>query len=168
MENTSETGDMNLYGQSSQKSQNIKFIIVTVLVALVILGIVVWAILFFVNGRNKKPLAAQTNQTTTTSQTENAAQTENTGENTSDVVAVTEIGDATSTTDGVNASEPAQATSDTKAPSEVQDNSTASTISNHEDDNMPKTGPEDILPLALIAGAAAAYLSSRTLAKRSA
>ena len=35
-------------------------------------------------------------------------------------------------------------------------------------DKMPSTGPEEFLPLALIAGALVAYLSSRAMAKREA
>lgn len=53
---------------------------------------------------------------------------------------------------------------DTNKQSEAKASSTTTERSN----NMPTTGPEEYLPIALMAGMLVAYLSSRVLAKRSA
>ena len=127
-----------LYGAQGSKAQNIKFIVTTVLVALVILGIAVWAIIFMVGQRDK--IIGGTigeNSTATADQTN------------SEVVEVTNLGSA-ATAESTKSAETAAAASVTTASSK----------------NIPKTGPEDFLPVALLAGTTVAFLGSRKLARK--
>ncbi|MBQ6393790.1 hypothetical protein IJH74_00885 [Candidatus Saccharibacteria bacterium] len=164
----------NLYGQPNSKASSIKFALVTALVAIVVLGIAVWAIVFFVSGRNQKTNIARTGQTeagqTETAQTE-IAQTETNQSNannqedrsSAEIVAVTDIEDATQTTDGVSTSEPAKDIA--QDGSQTTNNSATQS---QAQPNIPKTGPEDILPFALIAGMFITYLGSKSLVKKAA
>ncbi len=137
--------DNGLYGAQNAKVQNIKFIITTALVALVILGIAVWSIVFIVGQQENTNLeASSTEESTTASVTDQISQ---------EIVEVTE-----STTEP----KAVEQTPETVAAASVSTTSTTTT----NDSSIPKTGPEDVLPLALLVGTAIAYFGSKTLAKK--
>lgn len=149
-----------LYGEAeSVKAQNIRFVITTALVALVVLGIAVWGIIYAVGGGNrgsdKKPAEETTAQVeqkeepkTEEKTTVEAASGENTGSN---VVEVTDLKEEKS------AKAETEKTSETTA--------TTAAASTTTDKNIPKTGPEGILPVALLAGAIVTFVGSVKLAK---
>ncbi len=137
--------DNGLYGAQNAKAQNIKFIITTALVALVILGIAVWSIVFIVGQQENTNLeTSSTEESTTASVTDQISQ---------EIVEVTE-----STTEP----KAVEQTPETVAAASVSTTSTTTT----NDSSIPKTGPEDVLPLALLVGTAIAYFGSKTLAKK--
>ena len=130
--------------QESSKSQNLRFIIVTVLVGLVILGIAIWAITFVVS--NSKKNVSSGNNTTTSITADTSS--DNTTTTPSTVATEDQSGSTTSTT----------STTDTVVtdasvvtpPPAVTPTST-----------VPETGPEEVLPFALIAGTSIAYVLSK-------
>ena len=125
-----------LYGQQNN-SQKIRFIIITSIVALVVLGIAVWAIVAMISGKNKN----------TTSKVDTVAVQDQTDKKTQE--AEKKSSDVTSTTEGVVKTVPAQ----------------TSTQAEPKKEDIPSTGPEEFLPIALTAGTAVAYVGSRRLAK---
>lgn len=132
------------YGNS--KSQNLRFIIVTVLVGLVILGIAIWAITFIIGNFGKKPTVSTTDETNNTSTSVPA---------TSDSTAMpSATADATEST--ASTTEPA-----TTAP--VTEGVVVTTPPAVTVTAVPETGPEEILPLALVAGTGVAYVTSRRM-----
>ena len=132
--------DNGLYGAQNTKTQNIKFIITTTLVALVILGIAVWSIVFIVGQQEKTNLeTSSAEEPTTTSVTDQISQ---------EIVEVTEL------------------TSEPKAAEQTPETVAAASVNAAEDSSIPKTGPEDILPLALLTGTVISYLGSKSLAKK--
>lgn len=147
-----------LYGEiESVKAQNIRFIITTALVALVVLGIAVWGIIYAVGGGNrsndKKPAEGTVSQTeqkeepkTEEKTTVEAASGENTGSN---VVEVTSL------------KEEKAGEAETEKASET----VATTTTTTTDKNIPRTGPEGIVPVALLAGALVTFAGSVKLAK---
>lgn len=144
--------NQNLYGAENQKAQGIKFVITTVLVAAVIIGIAVWGIVFVVSN-TKRDAGLAGNGAGTDSSEVATKDTKSEDTSTQEIVEVTDLSDAdaTETTEGVNASE---------APAEEANGTTTSAQSAR---NIPKTGPEDLLPVALLAGIAVAYFGSRRL-----
>ena len=125
-----------LYGHQNN-SQKIRFIIITSIVAIVVLGIAVWAIVAMVSGKNKNNTTAKVDTVSVTDQTDKKQQE-----------AEKKSSNVTSTTEGVTTTIPAQTT---PAESEKED--------------MPSTGPEQFLPIALTAGTLVTYLGSLKLAK---
>ena len=124
-----------LYGHQNN-NQKIRFIIITSIVAIVVLGIAVWAIVAMVSGKNKNNT---TKVDTVAAQDQTDKKQQETEKKSSDV---------TSTTDGVTKTfNPTP----TPAPAQKED--------------IPSTGPEEFLPVAFTAGTLVAYLSSRKLAK---
>lgn len=121
-----------LYGHQSN-SQKIRFIIITSIVAIVVLGIAVWAIVAMVSGKNKNSNTAKVETVATSDQTDKKQQ--ETEKKSSSI---------TSSTEGV--SKTVVPTQETK-------------------EDIPSTGPEEFLPIALTAGTFATYLGSRKLAK---
>lgn len=115
-----------LYGHQTN-NQKIRFIIITSIVALVVLGIAVWAIVAMVSGKNKNNTTAKVETATVTEQTDKKQETEK---------------KTSSVTPTVTPAQPAPV---------VQE-------------DIPSTGPEEFLPIALTAGIFAAYLASRKLA----
>ena len=120
-----------LYGHQSN-SQKIRFIIITSIVALVVLGIAVWAIVAMVSGKNKNNTTAKVETATVSEQTDKKQETEK------------KSSSVASTTESTPKTTPAPAP-------EVKE-------------DIPSTGPEEFLPIALTAGTFAAYLASRKLA----
>ena len=121
----------NLYGHQNN-SQRIRFIIITSIVAIVVLGIAVWAIVAMVSGKNKNNTTAKVETTAVSEQTDKKQETEK------------KSSSVASTTESTPKTTPAPAP-------EVKE-------------DIPSTGPEEFLPLALTAGTFAAYLASRKLA----
>ncbi|MBQ9029494.1 hypothetical protein IJ114_01850 [Candidatus Saccharibacteria bacterium] len=121
-----------LYGQQNN-SQKIRFIIVTSIVAIVVLGIAVWAIVAMVSGKNKNNTTAKVDTVAIEDQTDKKQQ--ETEKKSSSI---------TSTTEGVTKTVPAQTT---------------------VKEDLPSTGPEEFLPIALVLGFFTTYLGSRKLAK---
>lgn len=127
-----------LYGQQNN-SQKIRFVIITSIVALVVLGIAVWAIVAMVSGKNKNNTTSKVDTVAIDDQTDKKPQ--ETEKKSSDV---------TSTTEGVIKTVPAETTTPAPEPKK---------------EDIPSTGPEEFLPVALTAGTAVAYLGSRKLSK---
>lgn len=149
----------NLYGSSQNaKSQNLRFIIVTALVVFVILGIVVWAIVFAVRNREAtSPLGADSTGTTSETTSNQTTDTSTEGE----VVAITNLSDDES------ASEEEESTPATPTTSESAESTNSTTETATETaTNIPKTGPENTIPFAIATGALVAYLGSFKLTKK--
>lgn len=125
----------NLYGQQNN-SQKIRFIIVTSIVAIVVLGIAVWAIVALVSGKNKNS-TAKVDTGAVQEQTDNKQK--ETEKKTSDT-----------TTESTTVVIPTK-TQTVEAPKE----------------DIPSTGPEEFLPIALVLGALTTYIGSIKLAKSS-
>ena len=123
-----------LYGHQNN-AQKIRFIIITSIVAIVVLGIAVWAIVAMVSGKNKNNSTAKVETVSVTEQTEKKQEEKKTSS-------------TTSTNESTTVVTPAQTT----------------TTETNKDD-IPSTGPEEFLPVALTAGTFVTYLSSRKLAK---
>lgn len=125
-----------LYGHQTN-SQKIRFIIVTSIVAIVVLGIAVWAIVAMVSGKNKDNNTAKVDTTAVVDHTDKKQQ--ETEKKSSSV---------TSTTEGVSKTTPAQSAPTTEVNKDI-----------------PSTGPEEFLPIALTGGTLAMYISSRKFVK---
>lgn len=149
-----------LYGNPTNlKAQNIRVLIITVITALLVLGITAWGIIYAIGSDNSDESAntdTETVEIATDGKTEEKTETkteEKTEVKTEDK-AKDEAADKTEEkTENVveitNLDEDA-ATNESTAP---------------KTDNIPKTGPEDILPLALVLGLLTAYIGSTKLAK---
>ncbi|MDO4987093.1 MAG: hypothetical protein Q4E46_02135 [Candidatus Saccharibacteria bacterium] len=129
------------YGNS--KTQNLRFIIVTVLVGLVILGIAVWAITFVIGNFSKKPAVSVDEDKTATS-------------------SVSASSDSSAMPSPVaNPSDtPTSTTTPSTTPSTTE-NAVVTTPPAVTVSSVPETGPEDILPFALVAGTSVAYVTSK-------
>ena len=137
-------------GKENNKTQNLRFIIVTALVGLVILGIAVWAITFVVNS-GKKSNTASSAEAETTSVSVNTTPITSDGSAMPDAISSGSTEDHTDTL----STEPV-------AP-ETEGVVTTVPVSPKvaEVSSVPETGPEEILPLALVAGTSVAYLMSK-------
>ena len=130
-----------LYGQQNN-SQKVRFIIITAIVAVVILGIAVWAIVAMVSGKNKSTTANTSAETSSVAQTDQTDKTDKDSEKKSS--------DITATTEGVVKTVPA--TTENKTDSSAEK-------------DIPTTGPEEILPAALVLGSLTTFLGSLKLVK---
>lgn len=132
--------------EQNNKAQNLRFIIVTALVGLVILGIAIWAITFVVNSGKKTEVSS--------AETTSSALTSNTPAATSDPSAMP----SAVATDASAAND--TPTETTEAPTiegvVVTTPPAVETVA-----ETPYTGPEEILPVALVAGTGVAYALSR-------
>ncbi|MBR0480459.1 hypothetical protein IJJ46_01380 [Candidatus Saccharibacteria bacterium] len=130
------------YGNS--KTQNLRFIIVTVLVGLVILGIAVWAITFVIGNFSKKPAVSVDEDKTTTSS----------------VSASSDSSAMPSPVANPSDDTPTSTTTPSTTPSTTE-NAVVTTPPAVTVSSVPETGPEDILPFALVAGTSVAYVTSK-------
>lgn len=147
-----------LYGETqSTKAQSIRFILTTVLSAVVILGIAVWGIIYAVSGKKDTQTDA-TKEGTTEIVSEENANSETSNEETVPVSGEHSGDDVVEVT---NLKEEAVATTETAT--ETKTETPAATTTAEKD--IPKTGPEGILPVALLAGALVAFAGSAKLAK---
>lgn len=126
--------------EQNTKAQNLRFIIVTALVGLVILGIAIWAITFVVNSGKKSEVATVE---TTSSTSSNVPATSDPSAMPSAIATEDASSTEAPSTEGVTAE--VSVTPPAVAP--------AATV--------PETGPEEILPFALVAGVSVAYVLSR-------
>lgn len=170
---------MNQSYSSNQKSQNAKFVIVTALVTLVILGIAVWGIVFVANYQNKNKgngEVAYTNNAlpgtptpvSTTDQTESSSEDAE-PESTEGVSATTEKDDSS-----VNTESNSSSSCSSNCQDKTADNNSNSSSNNSgkggsvgtSASSVPNTGPEDFLPIVLLFGTFVAFLTSQKLVKR--
>lgn len=119
------------YDDAEIKKQRVRTIAFTTAIAVIVLGIAIWAIIAIVGSRNTAEVA----DTTETTKVE-ATSKEKTVEE-----------------------QPAPVTETVAKPAEP-----AKKPATPAKEAVPETGPEELLPLALVAGAAAAYVSSKKLA----
>lgn len=146
--------EVNPYS-TEDKEQRRRVIIVATTIAIIILGIAVWSIIAIVGGAKKN--------------TDQVASTDNQAKTTEVATKPTE--EEAPKTEGVSTSN----TSSTTSSNANSANSTSSTTTSNTakpatttSGAVPETGPEEILPLALVLGCAAAYVSSKKLAFREA
>lgn len=125
---------------NEDKEQRRRVIIVATTIAIIILGIAVWSIIAIVGGSKKG-----------TEQTQVATTSETTNKETQTVSKTSETEAPAS--EGVSTTTPAQPVVKTTTQAK---------------ETVPETGPEEILPLALVLGGITAYLSSKKLATREA
>lgn len=123
------------YDDAEIKKQRVRTIAFTTAIAVIVLGIAIWAIIAIVGSRNTAEVA----DTTETAKVE-ATSKEKTVEEQPAPVTETVV-------------KPAEPAKKPAAPAK---------------ETVPETGPEELLPLALVAGAAATYVSSKKLAVREA
>lgn len=140
--------DFNPYA-TEDKQQKVRIIIATAAIAVIVLGIATWAIIAIVGSKDNTATTDQnttvavddnTNANNTAKEPETAPETEGVATETEPEVTVVH-----STGEDTSASLP--------TPVITQESS------------VPTTGPEEILPFALIAGLLTTYLGSRKLAK---
>ncbi|MBR3263785.1 hypothetical protein IKF94_00925 [Candidatus Saccharibacteria bacterium] len=143
--------EVNPYS-NEDKEQRRRVIIVATTIAIIILGIAVWSIIAIV-GNSKK------NNTVATEQTAQVATSDNTGKSTQIETKPTEseapVSEGVSTTNN-------QSTSATTTPAvHSQPAATTTTTS-----SVPETGPEEILPFALVLGSITTFAFSKKFATR--
>lgn len=129
---------------AEDKQQRTRAIIITSVIAVLVLGIAIWAIIAIVSSRNNN--TAISNDNTTVAVDEGSNKKGTTDQTTNYPADNTNVPN----TEGVTA----QVQPQTPAPAAAS--------------QLTTTGPEDLLPLALVAGSAAMFISSRSLAKREA
>ena len=131
--------DSSIY-EAEDKSQRRRVIIIATAVALIVLGIASWAIIAIVSGGQEK--VANTQQVAV----DDASTAKITTEKESSVSETT-----APLTEGVSTTTPAS--------------TQTTTVVTTTQESVPNTGPEELLPIALIAGLGVAYLSSRKFVK---
>ena len=127
--------DAELQAAKDKKKQKIRFIASTAVVASVVLGLAVWGIVAMVSSRNRVEIATNDNTTPVTTAAVRKKDEEE-----------IKAGDATSSTEGVK---------EVVAPT-----APAAPVEAHTGDNIPQTGPEEILPFAMLTGSLVAYVGS--------
>ena len=125
---------------NEDKEQRRRVIIVATTIAVIILGIAVWSIIAIVGGSKKN---SSTDQNTQVAVDE--------GQGKSSQVSAEPVEPDAPAIEGVSTSAPAPAPAVVATQNEV-----------------PETGPEEILPFALVLGCITAYVSSKKLATREA
>ncbi|MDO5481165.1 MAG: hypothetical protein Q4F60_02365 [Candidatus Saccharibacteria bacterium] len=169
---------MNQSYSSNQKSQNAKFVIVTALVTLVVLGIAVWGIVFVANYQNKGKgevsytdniLPGATTPASTSDQTDSSA-SENTEPEPAEGVSSTTEGDSNSSesgnTDKNGSSSPCSSDCNKKSDNNVSSSNSGKGGSGAPASSVPNTGPEDFLPITLLLGTFVTFLTSQKLVNR--
>ena len=128
--------DFNPY-TTEDREQKVRIIIATVAIAVIVLGIASWAIIAIVGNKdgNQGAVAVDDNSVSENAPEANTPKTEGVTTTVQPTVPVVKTAAQTTTT------------------------TTA------QKDNVPETGPEEILPFALVVGLITAYVSSRKLAK---
>ena len=131
---------------TDDKEQRRRIIIVATTIAVIILGIAVWSIIAIVGGSKKNTTADQPAQ---------VANVDDGKGKSTEISTVPAESDAPST-EGVS-----------KTTQSNTANKPATTTASAQS-AVPETGPEEILPLALVLGGLTAYVSSKKLATREA
>lgn len=136
-----------LYGEAQNlKAQNVRFIITTAVVAVLILGIAVWGIIYAIGGGRKTDTAETETETTTSDE----------------IVSDEIIAEETSSSTTVSEDDVLEVTN---LKEDTTEEATVETAVTTASENIPKTGPEDVLPVALVLGALVAFAGSAKLAK---
>ncbi len=143
--------EVNPYS-NEDKEQRRRVIIVATTIAIIILGIAVWAIIAIVGGSKKNTEVAQNS--------DNQAKTSEVATKPTEAEAPKTEGVSTSNSNNSNTS----ASSNTASTSTTTNTSTTRPTTTSSE--VPETGPEEILPFALVLGFLAAYLSSKKLSKK--
>lgn len=138
---------------NEDKTQRRRVFIVTTAIAAIVLGIAVWAIIAIVSSAETNNLSNKDNNTI-------ANVDDNNNSNHQEDTVLEKPSESTPPeTEGVN--------NDNKTETEKPAESTVPTISHAAaQTEVPETGPEELLPLALVAGLSAMYVSSKKLAGR--
>ncbi|MBQ3326143.1 hypothetical protein IJG79_03295 [Candidatus Saccharibacteria bacterium] len=149
--------DFNPYA-TEDKQQKVRIIIATAAIAVIVLGIATWAIIAIVGGKDNK---VSTEQNATVAVDDNA---NNTSANSNkDQSASSEVAPES---DGVSNS--GNVTEVHSTGDDAPTTSLPTPVVITQEASVPTTGPEEILPFALVAGMLVAYLYSRKLATREA
>ena len=130
---------------TDDKEQRRRIIIVATTIAVIILGIAVWSIIAIVGGSKKNTTADQPAQVANVDD----------GKGKSTEISTVPADSNAPTSEGVSK------TAQTNKPSTTTATTTAQSA-------VPETGPEEILPLALVLGGLTAYVSSKKLTAREA
>ena len=138
--------DFNPYA-TEDKQQKIRIIIATAAIAVIVLGIATWAIIAIVGGKENKVSDDQPAAVAVDDNTSNANNTEST------TVKEEETAPETEGVTVIHSTDDDAPTQNLPSPVITQESS------------VPTTGPEEILPFALVAGLFTTYLGSRKLAK---
>ena len=134
------------YYESEEKSQRRRVIIIATLITLIVLGVAVWAIVTIISANSQIGASNTDAEVAVDDRSLNSAEAPKTEGVTAEAATSSS---ADSTTDSAK---------DSSAKDTTKADSTAVT-------SVPETGPEDLLPLALIAGSGAAFVTSKKLAK---
>lgn len=170
-------GNSGYYGNQQTKGQKIRFAIVTLLVALVVLGIGVWAIVYLVSGRNRRnnnvnnsnvavesQVSGGSNRPATTPSLDNGTESDDNsaadGSNTAGQNGGTDSANGT-IGDGTSVAGTANNTNGANNANGTVNGANANPATSNG--NIPSTGPADFLPLALLAGVLVAYVCSKEL-----
>ena len=130
------------YYESEEKSQRRRVIIIATLITLIVLGVAVWAIVTIISANSQIGASNTDTEVAVDDRSLNSAEAPKTEGVTSETAA------------GLSA----DSAKDSSAKDTTKADSTTAT-------SVPETGPEDLLPLALIAGSGAAFVTSKKLAK---
>lgn len=137
---------------TEDKQQKVRIIIATAAIAVIVLGIATWAIIAIVGGKENK---VADDQTPAVAVDDNAASNANNKQP-----------ETAPETEGVNTEvEKTEEPTITVVHSTGDDAPASLPTPVTAQETVPTTGPEEILPLALVAGMAATYVSSKKLAK---
>lgn len=137
---------------NEDKAQRRRVFIVTTAIAAIVLGIAAWAIIAIIS-------SAETNTLNKDSQEIANVDDSNSTNHQENVVIDKAPENTPPETEGVNSDDKTEA----EPPKPVQSTPEVQIAAQTE---VPETGPEEILPLALVAGVGAMYVSSKKLAKR--
>ena len=130
---------------SEDKTQRLRVIIITVAFSIIVLGIAAWAIIAIVGSRNSDQNIAESPAIAAVDENKTAA--------------VEEKVETAPATEGVSKTTESTTTSANKAAT----NKPATTAT-----SVPETGPEELLPLAMVLGTGTAFAFSRKMAKNAA
>ena len=127
---------------SEDKTQRLRVIIITIAFSIIVLGIAAWAIIAIVGSRNSDENIAESPTIAAVDENKTAA--------------VEEKVETAPATEGVSKTTESTTTSANKAAA----NKPATTAT-----AVPETGPEELLPLAMVLGTGTAFAFSRKMAK---
>ena len=130
---------------SEDKTQRLRVIIITIAFSAIVLGIAVWAIIAIIGSRNSDDSIAETPAIAAVDENKTAA--------------IEEKAETAPVTEGVTKTTESTTTSANKAAA----NKPATTAT-----SVPETGPEELLPLAMVLGTGTAFAFSRKMAKNAA
>ena len=130
---------------SEDKTQRLRVIIITVAFSIIVLGIAAWAIIAIVGSRNSDENIAESPAIAAVDENKTAA--------------IEEKVETAPATEGVSKTTESTTTSANKAAT----NKPAATAA-----TVPETGPEELLPLAMVLGTGTAFAFSRKMAKNAA